>query len=680
MTFGVAIGGDQRAFAQAPLAGPALRGGATAVAATLVAVTVLMLVVPLPTWLLDGLIGINLGLSVALLAAALLQRSALELSSLPTVLVLLTVFRLALNVSSVRLILIQADAGRIIRAFGAFVVRGDSLTGLALFGLLALVQLLVIARGGERVAEVAARFALDALPGRQAAIDAELRLGTIDAEEARRRRSALMQEAQLYGSLDGAMRFVRGDAVASIAVLAVSLIGGLAIGVLRRGLPFAEAARSYTLLTVGDGLVTQIPSLVVATAASLVVTRASAGTENEGASLGAALLGQLGRPRALAAAAGVLALLALMPGLPTIPFALVAAAFAGAAYVTSRTPAPRAAVLYPPDSAAIEIALDTSLAAAMARIVVDSDRAATRVAHDLGLPLPAPVVRLDARLPLGHFEIRLRGVVMVRANQPQGRVFVDCPPARLPAGVDGEATDDPLTGSLASFVPLDAVAALQGTGLVIRETDELVALRLEGVLRSAAPELLGLEETQQLLDHLRRTDAALVREVVPARITLPALNDLLRRLVGELVSVGDLRSILEQLAREPGVSDKDDPNLLIERVRFGLRRQLTARYAQDRRVEALILDGDAEEAVRGAVRSTQSGAVLQLEPDLADALLDSLRSELSSQPRAILLAPRELRRHVRTLIEGEFPRLPVLAFDELQPEVIIERVGTLRVT
>ncbi len=677
MIFGLAIGGEEGA--PRSTASAALRGGATMVASILVAVTVVMLIVPLPTWLLDALIGLNLGLSVALLAAALLQRSALELSSLPTVLVLLTVFRLALNVSSVRLILIQADAGSIIRAFGGFVVRGDSLTGLALFGLLALVQLLVIARGGERVAEVAARFALDALPGRQAAIDAELRMGSIDAEEARRRRTALMQEAQMYGSLDGAMRFVRGDAVASIAVLAVSLVGGLAIGVLRRGLPVGEAARIYTLLTVGDGLVTQIPSLIVATAASLVVTRASAGTDGEGDSIGAALLGQLGRPRALLAAAGVLALLALMPGLPTLPFMLIAAVFGGAAWLTARTPPPRAAFLYPPDAPPIEIALDASLAAGLARVTADSDRAAARVAEDIGLPLPAPVVRLDARLPLRHFEIRLRGVVMCRILLPQGRIFVDSPPARLPAGIDGEATDDPLTGALASFVPAAAAPLLGGAGLSMRGTDELIALRLEGVLRAAAGELLGLEETQRLLDHLRQTDAALVREVVPGRVSLAALNALLRRLASERVSIADLRAILELLARDDAPLEAD-PALAVERVRLGLRRQLTARYARDRRVEALILDGDAEEAVRGAVRPTTSGAVLQLEPELADALLDSVRNELIAQPRAILLAPRELRRHVRRLLEGEFPTLPVLAFDELQPEILIERVGTLRVS
>ena len=662
----------------AAVGAPGAQRGATVVAASLVAVTVLMLIVPLPTWLLDGLIALNLGLSVALLAASLLQRSALELSSLPTVLVLLTIFRLALNVSSVRLILVQADAGRIIRAFGAFVVRGDALAGLAIFGLLALVQLLVIARGGERIAEVAARFALDALPGRQAAIDAELRLGAIDAEEARRRRSALMREAQLYGSLDGAMRFVRGDAIASLAVLAVSLVGGLAIGVLRRGLPVAEAANLYTLLTVGDGLVTQIPSLVVATAASLVVTRAGTGADGEEESLGSALLQQLGRPRALAAAAGVLLLLALVPGLPLLPLAISAGLFAVSAWATSRAPLPRAEILYPPVPPEIAIAVDAALAGRAAQLTADADRSAVRVSDELGLPLAAPQILLDARLPLRGYEIRLRGVVMAHGVVPAGRVFVDCPPARLPEGVDGEATDDPLTGTLASFVAVESSAIVQRAGLTVRSAEEVVALRLEGVLRSAAPELLGLEETQQLLDRLKQTEDALVREVVPARISLAALTRVLQRLIGEAVSIGDLRAILEQLAREDSAVT-EDPTLVIERVRYGLRRQLTARYARERRIEALILDGDAEEAVRGAVRPTATGALLQLEPELADALLDSVRGELVGQPRAVLLAPRELRRHVRRLVEGEFPRLPVLAFDELSPEVLIERVGTLRV-
>jgi type III secretion protein V len=652
------------------------------VTATLVAVTVLMLVVPLPTWLLDGLIGINLGLSVALLAAALLQRRALELSALPTALVLLTVFRLALNVSSVRLILLQANAGRIIHAFGSFVVRGDALTGIALFALLALVQLLVIARGGERVAEVAARFALDALPSRLAAIDAELRLGAFGADganEARRRRAALMREAQLYGSLDGAMRFVRGDAIASIAVLAVSLVGGLAVGILRRGLPASEAARLYTLLTVGDGLVTQVPSLIVATAASLVVTRAGANDEGEDASVGGALLAELGRPRALIAAAVILGLLAVVPGLPFVPFSLTAALFGLAAWATRKGPALRPEVVYPPRTPEIEIAVDTTLLAIDARLTADADRATLRVAEELGLPIASPVVRLDARLPHRGYRILVRGTVMAEGVVPADRVFVDCPPARLPEGVEGEAADEPLTGQLASFVPSNAADAVRRAGLTTRDADEVVGLRLEAVLRGAAPELLGLEETQRLLDRLREHDAALVRDVIPAKLSLAALTQVLRRLVGEAVSIGDLRLILEQLTREVA-TEGEDPIMLGERIRLGLRRQLSARYASGRRIEALILDGDAEEAVRGAVRPTASGALLQIEPDLADALLDSVRSELGSQPHAVLLTPRELRRHVRRLVEGEFPRLPVLAFDELQPDVLVERVGTLRVS
>ena len=651
------------------------RRSATGVAAVLVGTTVLMLVVPLPTFVLDGLIALNLGLSVALLATALLQRSVLELSSLPTVLVLLTVFRLALNVSSVRLILVQADAGRIIHAFGSFVVRGDSLAGLALFGLLALVQLLVIARGGERVAEVAARFALDALPGRQAAIDAELRLGAIDAETARTRRDALMHEAQLYGSLDGAMRFVRGDAVASLAVLAVSLLGGLAIGVLRRGLPIGDAAHLYTLLTVGDGLVTQVPSLIVATAASLVVTRASAARDD--ASIGEALLGQLGRPHALGAAAAILGVLAIVPGLPLVPFAFVALAFGGAAWAVSRIAAPAPTVLLPREAPPIEVAVDAALAADLAPLREDAIAATARVAQDLGLPLPAPIVSMDARLPLRGCEVRLRGVVLAQATLPAQRVYVECPPARLPPGVEGEATDDPLTGALASFVPTSAIAAVRAAGLVVRTAEESIALRLEGALRSAASELLGLSETQRLLDRLRLTDGPLVRDVVPAKLELGELTTVLRRLVAESVSIADLRPILERL-REEG--RERDPGLATERVRLGLRRQLSARYARERRLEALILDGDAEEAVRGAVRESAGAAVLRLEPDLADALLDSVRSELGGQPRAVLLAPSDLRRHVRRLVEGEFPRLPVLAYEELSPDVLVERVGTLRVT
>jgi type III secretory pathway component EscV len=287
---------------------------------------------------------------------------------------------------------------------------------------------------------------------------------------------------------------------------------------------------------------------------------------------------------------------------------------------------------------------------------------------------------VDAHLPSRAFEVRLRGVVMFHAVLPSDRVFVDCPPARLPANVEGEATDDPITGASASFVAPESVPSVRAAGLTVRSAEETVALRLEGVLRRMAPELLGFTDVQRLVDRLRHTDAALVREVIPSRVSITELTAILRRLVGEAVSIGDLRVILEQLAQDPAAARSDEPAVVVERIRAGLRRQLSARYAADRRIEALILDGDAEEAVRGAVRESAGAKILTLEPALSEALLDSLRSELGSQPHAVLLAPRELRRHVRRLFEGEFPRLPVLAYDELQPDVMIERVGTLRVS
>ncbi len=655
-----------------------MRGGAIALAAFVVA-TVAMMIVPLPTPLLDVLITSNLAISVALLLVAVWSARTLELSTFPTLLLLTTLYRLALNVSSVRLILLQANAGRVIHAFGAFVVRGDYVVGFAVFLILTIVQYVVISRGAERVAEVAARFTLDAMPGKQLAIDADLRAGAIDADEARRRRNVLSKEAALYGALDGAMRFVKGDAIAGLLILAISLTGGLVIGVVQRGMSLGDAARVYTLLTIGDGLVSQLPALLISTAAGLVVTRVA--SDEDGATLGPDLARQLLRPGALATTAVLLAVLALVPGLPLWPFLVVAAAAAALAWLALRRRAqlPRVPVAdapHPPP--ALEVALDPALHAAAPALESRLVQVTRALADELGLIVPPLSLTIDARLPLRGYEIRLRGIPLADGIVPDGRILVDVAPAKLPAGVEGQPTDHPATGAPAAWVAASAVARLSATGVGMLEGPSVIAARLDSALRAAAPELIGLDETQRLLDATAREHPSLVRALVPARAELTLVADVLRRLVAEGVGLRDLPTVLEALAR--AVAGTRDPALLTERVRAQLTRAISHRFAGGRHVTALLLDADAEEAVRGALRPAGDGVVLALEPDLADALLASVDKEAGAHKALVILTSPELRRHVRRLVEGEHPRLPVLAYQELLSDVEVEQVGTIRIT
>ncbi|HXU61834.1 MAG TPA: flagellar biosynthesis protein FlhA, partial [Polyangia bacterium] len=493
-----ARGGDLRALLS--------RYGDLALAA-LVVVIVGMMIVPLPTPLLDLLISVNIAVAVVLLLVAIYVSDALKIATFPTLLLLTTLFRLALEVSATRLILLRADGGAVIRAFGNFVVAGNLVVGAVIFLILTVIQFVVISKGSERVAEVAARFTLDAMPGKQMSIDAELRAGHIDQVEARRRRATLARESQLFGSMDGAMKFVKGDAVAGLVVLAVNIVGGLVIGVFQRGLDLAAATRTYTVLTIGEGLVAQIPALIISTAAGLIVTRVA--SEDEGGHLGRDIgLQVLAHPRAIGIAGGLLAVLAVVPGLPAPPFLLLAAVLGGVAWRLARAPEAPAATAAtaspePLDPVLTPIAVEVSpelgrRLADFARDVVP--RLRERLFAELGLPLPAVRLRTaGTRLAGGHFVIRLNEVPLARGEIDR--------------------------------------ASWERAGA--RLADEVLVL-----MRRHGHELFGLEEAQALLDALERTHPALVREVVPKLVSPVLFTDIARRLVEEGISLRNLRDIL----------------------------------------------------------------------------------------------------------------------------------------
>jgi type III secretion protein V len=634
-------------------------GGAELALATMVVAAVAMMIVPLPTWLLDLLIAANLSLSVAILLVVLYVPDALAVATFPTVLLLTTLFRLALNVSSSRLILLQANAGDVIKAFGNFVVRGNYVVGAVVFLILTIIQFVVIAKGSERVAEVGARFVLDAMPGKQMAIDAELRSGSIDGAEARRRRRLLARESQFYGSMDGAMKFVKGDVIASLFITVVNILGGLAIGVGQRDMEVVDALKRYGLLTIGDGLVSQIPALVLSTGAGVLVTRVA--SEEPDTPLGEELSRQIfGLPKALGAASVFVLVLALVPGLPAPPFLVLAAMLAFIARARSKQIARaelRAATEPPPVERhgegraspfvpvvvpwSVEVAADLGSAldeagpraAARGAIGIRSAVFALRerLFAELGVPLPPPTVRVRADLP--------RAQVVVSLFEVPARVF-----------------------TVPEAAPPDEVAAL-------------VADAAATLLRTRAADFLGIAETQRLLDELEQIAPATVRSVVPKPVPLTLLTDVLRRLLEEGVSIRDLRVILEALST--AAATEKDPLALTELVRVHLRRALTYRLTHGHgQLGVVLVDPTIEDTIRRAVTRTAAGAFLALPPaasrDLVAAMRRAAAEAAAQAPGAggvVILTQPDIRRFVRKLVEADLPDATVVSFAELLPEV-----------
>ncbi len=635
-------------------------GGADAALAVLVVAVVALMIVPLPTWLLDLLLASNLSAAVAILLVVLYVPEAISIATFPTILLITTLL-------STRLILLQANAGEVIRSFGQFVVRGNYVVGAVVFLILTIIQFVVIAKGSERVAEVGARFVLDAMPGKQMAIDAEARSGAIDGNEARRRRRQLARESQFYGAMDGAMKFVKGDVIASVIITFINILGGLAIGVGQRGLEVEAALKKYGLLTIGDGLVTQIPALVLSTAAGILVTRVA--SEEPDRSLGKELLSQiLGIPKALQVAGVFVLCLGAVPGLPFVPFAaigVVLLASANARAKQIRIDAQKDAAEPPRQSPAgprrgptfLPMVIPWSVDASpdLAELLDDETRGAElvrpglfavtqrvreRLFAELGVPLPAARVRISDGLPARH--------VVISLFEVPARVLA------LPAATgDAAATDE-----------------LESVGLAL--------------VRARAADFVGIAETQHLLDQLEQIAPALVRQTVPKPLTVSLLADVLRRLVEEGVSVRDLRAILEALSSVAN-TEKDALNLT-EFVRGQLRRATTYRLTSGRsELPVYLLDSGIEEAIRHAITRTAAGSFLTLAPaagrDVVAAIRRALATPLpqdrATQPRPVqvILTQPDIRRFVRKLIEVDLPDITVVSFAELLPEISLRPVA-----
>jgi len=629
--------------------------------AVLVALIVGMMIVPLPTVLLDLLISLNIGVGVILLLVAIYVSDALRIATFPSLLLLTTLFRLAIEVSATRLILLKANAGQVIHAFGSYVVSGNLVVGVVVFLILTTIQYIVIAKGSARVAEVGARFTLDAMPGKQMSIDAELRTGHIDANEARRRRALLARESQFFGAMDGAMKFVKGDAVAGIVVLITNSVGGLVIGVLMKGMDVFAAVRTYTLLTIGEGLVAQIPALVISTAAGILVTRVS--SEEEGGHLGSDIGRQiLAQPKALAVAATLFFILALIPGLPAVPFLVLGVLLGLLAYRLTRTrqsgrdefPGMQGQPGDPSLSTGTASPLLVPIAIDLSTALSDSilpRQGLSRLESELlpslretffmetGIALPAVSLRSNAAsLAPGDYTIRLQEIPIAR-----GRALANAALARGESAPDG-----------------------------------LIAEHLLRVLRQHGYIFVGIQETQALLEGLQRTHPHLVREVVPKRVSPVLLADVLQRLAREGISLRHLGDILEALAKRAG--GDGDAALLAEEVRAALRRQITFKYANpDGSVGVFFIDSMIEETVREAIRPAGAGSHLALEPELSGDIVAAVKRTVAEVASPVILTTGDIRRHLRALLEPEQPQIAVLAYQELLPEAKLQTLGHISV-
>ena len=680
-----------------------------------------MLIVPLPTILLDILLTVNISLSVIILLMTIYIPGALQFSVFPTLLLLTTMYRLSLTVSTTRLILSTGDAGEVVYAFGNFVARGNFVVGGIIFVILVVVNFIVIAKGSERVSEVAARFTLDAMPGKQMSIDADLRAGSIDMEEGKRKRRDLERESQLFGAMDGAMKFVKGDAIAGIIITVINVVGGLAIGVAQKGMAVGDAAKKYSLLTIGDGLVGMIPAILISTAAGIIVTRV--GGEEEGAHLGKDIGGQMvAFPRAIAIAGGMLIGLGLIPGLPKIPFFVMGAlAGAGAWKLMQKdkkkaeggaegeaagengengeTPAaaePQPKEPINPDSELfIPVVTPIVLEVSDALVpFVDSRQDGGKFLYELipfmrdglfvelGVRFPGVRARGNPGLPPGAYQIQINEVPVVTGQATLGHILVNDTVDRLRLmNIEGFEAVNPATRQPSAWVPEQNKEMLEAAGLTTWDVSGYIILHLASVLRRQAREFLGVQEVQSMLDQLEKAFPAIVKEVVPKVVNVLKLTDVLGRLVEEEISIRDMRGILQAIA-EHGQTEADSV-MLTEHVRSSQKRYVSHKYARGTNTLIVyLLDPQIEDAIRSSIKRTSAGTHLALEPDIAQEIVQAVKNECGHLPptaqRPVILTSMDIRRYVRKLLEYEFnPPFSVVSYQELSPELNIQPVARI---
>lgn len=655
----------------------------------LVVMILAMMVLPLPPFLLDVLFTFNIALAMIVLLISLYVTRPLDFSVFPTVLLLTTLLRLSLNVASTRVILLEGHtggdaAGKVIEAFGHFLVGGNYTVGLVVFIILVIINFVVITKGAGRIAEVAARFTLDAMPGKQMAIDADLNTGLIGEDEARRRRAEVAREAEFYGAMDGASKFVRGDAIAGVIIMVINVVGGLLVGIFQHDLSLAQAANNYTLLTIGDGLVAQIPALVISTAAGIVVARVSAETD-----MSEQLVAQIfERPQVLMLTAAILAFLGIIPGMPHVAFLLLATALAGVAWLLTqreRAAAARAEEAPPPPAPeTVEVSwddvqpVDTLGLEVGYRLIPLVDRSQDgellrrirgirkKFAQDWGFLVPAVHIRDNLELRPNAYRITLKGVEVGRGEAFVGQ-YLAINPGRVLGSLPGTPTRDPTFGLPAIWVDASLREQAQTYGYTVVDASTVIATHLSHIMQTHAAELLGREEVQQLLDHIAKESPKLVEETVPKLISLSLLQKVLQSLLEEGVHIRDMKTILDTLADHATRTQNADE--LTAAVRIALGRSIVhGLYPGSDELQVIALDPTLEHLLMQAVQVGE-GQGPGLEPGLAERLLTQTRQVVQQQEAQglppVLLVPAPLRTLLSRFLRRVAPQLKVLSHAEI---------------
>jgi len=651
-----------------------------------------VMILPVPAFVLDMLLSFSISLAIVILVSAVYIRKPLDLSAFPSILLMTTLYRLSLNIASTRLILLKGNegidaAGQVIKSFGSFVVGGNYAVGFIIFLILVVINFVVITKGSGRIAEVAARFVLDAMPGKQMAIDADLNAGIINETEARKRRATVAQEADFYGAMDGASKFVRGDAIAGLIITGINIIGGFAIGVLQQGMPFVEAAKTYTILTIGDGLVAQIPALLISTAAGMVVSRA--GSESD---MGKDITRQLFvNPKVLFTAAGIMASLGIVPGLPHVPFFLLSAASGGLAYALGRpeveekkseqkleTPAQEPAIEtyieLEPLTFEIGYGLIPLVEGGKADLLNKIKAMRRQLAGNLGFVVPSIHIKDNLQLRPHEYTLLIRGIEVARGEVMMGHHLAV--PTSEAQKMEGIPTKEPAFGMPAYWINDRDVEQAQARGYMVVEPATTIVTHLTELIKSHAWELITRNEVQNLLENVAKNYPKLVDELIPVNLTLGGLQRVLQNLLKERVPINDLVTILETLLDHvPGVKDAE---VLTEHVRQSLSRFITRQYvAQDGGVHVMTLDPRFERALMQAMEA--GGAI---NPDVVTKLIKAVEKTVSNERmrglQPIILCSTQPRRFLKKITDRFLPSIVVLSNAELSPSVRLYTTGVLK--
>lgn len=653
----------------------------------LLVLTVGMMILPMPTVLADVLIALNISISTVLMMVAVYISSPVMFSTLPVIILVTTAFRLALSITTSRMVLVQADAGDIIRTFGEFVISGNVVVGIVVYLIITIVQFLVITKGSERVAEVAARFSLDALPGRQMSIDTDLKNGDITQEEAKNRRNRLQKESQLYGAMDGAMKFVKGDAIASLIIIVVNLIGGIAIGCLQKGMSFSTALQTYSLLAVGDGLIAQIPALLISLTAGVVVTRVT--HEDGGGNLGRDILQQVSaEPLSLQVAAVVMGALAFVPGFPAAVFLCFGILLGATSWLLlKRQQREHASAFAASASQAqtfatslhLHILLGQSFSADHERLQNQITSHIHAFSEQLGLILPPVRLSLSTQLEDNSFSIDIDGVPSLVLSLDPALVFVEeQPDVMQETGMEYCRTPGPF-GPESMAVATSILPAVRDAGLVTITPTEFICRTIEATFLAHAEQLIGIQETQLFVRQAEKLLPDLVREAGKL-CPLPRLSDVLRLLIEERVPLRNIRTVFETIAE--WAPKEQTTSGLVERVRLSLRRQICHQSSNNEKVLAAIgVDAPLENGLRSLLHSTPQGRQVNLDAVSSRRLVETCRSLLAPcllhDRKAVLLAAPDLRRPMSLLLRRYGLSLPVISYDEVAPEFSVKLYGTL---